>query len=110
MNELYDRGSDLVEAAAALRQRAGHRGASAAAPAVLGCLEAALRDLADASAALWTVTGEPPDSTDGSAPARRRQHERMRAGFRNLEVALQDAAGAAAAARSLAARVVHADR
>ena len=47
-NELYDRGCDLVEAAAAIRQLAGEPRAARAVPAVIGCLEAALAELSGA--------------------------------------------------------------
>ena len=51
-NELYDRGCDLVEAATAIRRVADTPEAARAVPAVLGCIEAALRELLWAAAAL----------------------------------------------------------
>ena len=51
-NELYDRGCDLVEAAAAIRQLAGDPRAARAVPAVLGCLEAVLHELSGTCAAM----------------------------------------------------------
>ena len=51
-NELYDRGCDLVEAAMAIRRVADAPEAVRAVPAVLGCIEAALRELLWAAAAL----------------------------------------------------------
>src|SRR4051812_23440194 len=47
-NELYDRGCDLVVAAMAIRQAARSPHAARAVPAVLGCVEAALHELAEA--------------------------------------------------------------
>jgi hypothetical protein len=51
-NELYDRGCDLVEAAAAIRRIADAPEATRAVPAVLGCIEAAQRELLWAAGAL----------------------------------------------------------
>jgi len=112
VNALYDCGCDLVEAASGLRKCAGHPDAVGAAPAVLGCMEAALRELAETSAALSAISDDPfTQGADKHAPARRLlRAERMRTGLRNLEVALQDAASSATAARSLAARVIHGRR
>ena len=104
VNELYDHGADLVEAAAALRERAGIPAAARAAPAVVGCVEAALRDLTAATAALERAVSSAVDDGADSRVSRRRA--RMRHGFTNLEVALHDAADAAAAARALAARAL----
>ena len=104
VNELYDHGADLVEAAAALRQRAAAADASRAAPAVLGCMETALRDLTAVTSALeQSVSAAVDDETE---PGTQRRLARMRHGFRNLDVALHDAAGATAAARALAARAL----
>jgi hypothetical protein len=111
VNGLYDCGCDLVEAAAGLPRQAQHPSALAAVPAVLACMETCLRDLAEASAALSTIGDPPAQRTNECVPARPlQQHERMRTGFRNLEVALRDAAGAAMGARSLASRVIHGRR
>jgi hypothetical protein len=107
VNDLYDHGCDLVEAARALRRGAEQPGVARAAPALAGCIETALRDLAEATEELERLR---PPAGDAHAPdahrrwARRR--ERMRHGFVNLEIALRDAADAAAAARSLAARAL----
>jgi hypothetical protein len=112
VNDLYDRGCDLVEAAAALRRRAEDPRAAPATAAVLGCIEAALQDLADASEALGRVSSAAIDGDsdeDGGARARARlegRRERLLRGAANLEVALHDAAAAAAAARSLAGRAL----
>jgi hypothetical protein len=51
-NELYDRGCDLVEAAVAIRRLADNPAAGRAVPALLGCVEAALHELACAAASL----------------------------------------------------------
>ena len=93
-NELYDRGCDIVEAAASIRQLAADPRASRAVPAILGCLESALGELRAACAALH-------ETTELATGARA---DRARRGFGNLEHALEDAETAAAAARSLAAR------
>ena len=103
-NELYDRGCDLVEAAAAIRRAAGERQAGRAVPAVLGCIESALEELLWASAALEQTT------TDLARPAScadlrtKLVVQRMQHGYANLQQALSDAHAAAAAARPLAAR------
>jgi hypothetical protein len=111
VNNLYDCGCDLVEAAAALRRQAQHPGALAAAPGVLACMETCLRELAEATAALSAIGDLSARRTNESAQARRvQQHERMRVGLVNLEVALRDAAGGAMAARSLASRAIHGRR
>jgi hypothetical protein len=105
-NELYDRGCDLVEAAAAIRRAAGAREAGRAVPAVLGCIESALEQLLWASAALeQTTTGltEPPDC---ASLRTKLVIQRMQRGYENLEQALSDAQAAAAAARPLAARAL----
>jgi hypothetical protein len=84
VNDLYDHGCDLVEAARAMRRGAGRPGVARAAPAVAGCLETALHDLAGAA-----------DELERLGPP---------ATFAGLALALREAAGAAAAARALAAR------
>jgi hypothetical protein len=105
-NELYDRGCNLVEAAAAIRRLASDPRAARAVPAVLGCLEAALHELRGACPAM-------EQTTDGATRERERRGandrlrtvaDRMRRGFTNLERALNDAEDAASATRSLAAR------
>ena len=105
-NELYDRGCDLVEAAAAIRQLAGDPRAARAVPAVLGCLEAALHELGGACEAMEETTERAVQARQrtGAEPVFDAVAARMRRGFANLERALFDAEGAAIAARSLAAR------
>ena len=105
-NELYDRGCDLVEAAAAIRQLAGEPRAARAVPAVLGCLEAAVHELSGACEAMEVTTERAVQARQrtGAEPAFDAVAARMRRGFSNLERALFDAEGAAIAARSLAAR------
>ena len=100
-NELYDRGADLVEAAMAIRRVAGSPEASRAVPAVLGCIDSALQELALASAALEQAMEE-----DDSAARTDRVVERMHRGYANLHAALSDAHTAAAAARSLTSRAL----
>jgi hypothetical protein len=99
VNDLYDHGCDLVEAARALRRDVHGPGAARAAPAVLGCVETALYDLRDTAAALNLASAAAGHGEHGPAPATGRQ-ARMRKGF----------ADAAAAARSLAARGLSAAR
>src|SRR3712207_1387489 len=106
-NELFDRGCDLVEAAAAIRAAAGASEAVRAIPALLGCLEAALHELAEATAALEQTTersGVGPTRGD-IAPVR----ERMHRGYGNLRQALTDAVLATTAARPLAGRLLAAN-
>jgi hypothetical protein len=98
-NELYDRGCDLVEAAAAIRQLAGQPRAARAVPAVIGCLEAALAELSGASVEMAETTERAAVTSTPDAVA-----QRMRRGFANLQLALLDARSAAMAARPLAAR------
>jgi hypothetical protein len=93
-NDLYNLGSDLVEAATGIARNAADPEAAAAIPALLGCIEAALDELRGAAGALREAGG-------GNDP----RHERLARGYANLGIALADAATAAAAARSLAARV-----
>lgn len=108
VNELFDHGCDVVSAAADLRTSADAPGAARAVPAVTGCLEAALRELALTAAALERAAAA--EEQQGSrAPGSRRRRARRHQGFVNLEVALHDAADAAAAARALAARVLEDD-
>lgn len=100
-NVLYDRGCDLVEAAAAIRSAAASPQAVRAVPAVLGCMESALGELLWATALLEATTDRVPG--DQKNVERR---ERMRTGFANLEQALSDAAHTSGAARALAARAL----
>jgi hypothetical protein len=97
-NELYERGAELAEAAAAIRRVVGERDAARALPALLGCVEAALGELNAASAGL--AEADRLVSTPG-----RPREERMRRGLANLGDALSDAQAAAGAARALVARV-----
>jgi hypothetical protein len=106
-NELYDRGADLVEAATAIRRVAASAEAGRAVPAVLGCIESALRELVLASAALEQTTADVAPSRPECLGRRTdRVVERMHRGFTNLREALLDAQTAAAAARSLAGRAL----
>lgn len=104
VNDIYNQCCDLVEAAAALRRAAGHPDVTRSAPAILACIEVALRDLTETTTALALVTARA-----GVAPAAARfadRHARMRQGFAHLVVVLDEASDAAAAARALAARVI----
>jgi hypothetical protein len=104
-NELYDRGADLVEAAMAIRRVAGSPEASRAVPAVLGCIESALQELAVASPSLEQATAEVASTTPGCLDRRAdRVVDRMHRGYANLQGALFDAHAAAAAARALTSR------
>jgi hypothetical protein len=103
-NELYDRGCDLVEAAAAIRRAAGSREAGRAVPAVLGCIESALEELLWASAALEQTTTDLTEPTGCASLRCKLITQRMQRGYSNLQQALSDAQAAAAAARPLAAR------
>lgn len=106
-NELFDRGADLVEAAMAIRRVAGSPEASRAVPAVLGCIESALQELAMATAALEKATAAVASTTPACADRRTDGVlERMHRGHANLQEALFDAHTAAAAARSLTSRAL----
>jgi len=101
-NELYDRGCDLVEAAAAIRRLCDDRDAARAVPAVLGCVESALHELGSAVSSLdeaFTEGGVPPEVV-----------RRLHRGYMNLGLALADAETAASAARGLAGRAALAAR
>jgi hypothetical protein len=104
-NELYDRGCDLVEAAAAIRRLSGAADAARAVPAVLGCIESALHELLWATGALEETTTR---SVAGQCadPRMQPRSERMQQGYANLQAALADAERASAAARSLAGRAL----
>jgi hypothetical protein len=95
-NELYDRGCDLVEAAIAIRSVAGDPAAGGALPALLGCVEAALRELGD-SVTRFDETARHAMPTEAMA-------DRLHRGFMNLGLTLADAELAAAATRGLAGR------
>ena len=106
-NELYDRGCDLVEAATAIRRVADAPEAVRAVPAVLGCIEAALRELLWAAAALEQTSARTVEQSPGYMDSRaKRSSERMQLGYANLQTALADAERASAAARSLAGRAL----
>jgi hypothetical protein len=95
-NELYDRGSDLVEAATAIRRLADDPAVRPALPALLGCIEAALYELGCAAASM--------DETSRHAMPTEAMADRMHRGFMTLGLALTDAELASAAARGLAGR------
>jgi hypothetical protein len=106
-NELYDRGCDLVQAAADIRRAAESPDAVRAVPAVLGCFEAALEELLCAAALLEQTTHRfVSDSPRGVAEADIGRVERMHLGFANLEWALADGQRTSAAARALARRAI----
>jgi hypothetical protein len=92
VNEVYDRGCDLVEAAMAIR-RVAAADIGRAVPALLGCVESALDELASASARLGTplesYTQRPPEAS---------------AGLDELSDALIDARDRASAAREAVSR------
>jgi hypothetical protein len=100
--ELYDRGCDLVAAASAIRQGVTDTDALPAFPALLGCLEAALRELGDAAASLQQTSGEPRQTP--ADPKAQAVADRLHRGYTNLRVAVRDAEAASCAARMLAAR------
>jgi hypothetical protein len=109
-NELYDRGCDLVAAAADIRRAAESPKAIRAVPAVLGCIESALEELLWATALLeQTTTQHMSAAALGIRAVRGAEHsDRMRQGYANLQCAIADAQRAAAAARGLARRSIHA--
>ncbi len=82
----------------AIRRLADDPCAGRALPALLGCVETALRELGCAVASMDDTRGR---STQTEAPA-----DRMHRGFMNLGLALADAELAATAARGLAGRSV----
>jgi hypothetical protein len=96
-HELYDRGCDLVEAAMAIRRLADDPGTERAVPALLGCVEAAMHELACAAVSLDETSGVDVPSAVA---------DRMHRGFMNLGLALADAEFASTAARGLAARSI----
>jgi len=104
-NELYDFGSDLVEAAAGIARRAADANAARAVPALLGCFEASLEELSVAVIGLQRVSCESPRALQ----TRRPSPDTLDRGYRNLVIALQDARDASHAARSLAARQAEAE-
>jgi hypothetical protein len=104
VNELYDRGCDLVEAAAAIRRTSRSAETAYAAPAMLGCIEFALAALGEAAIALGvaadTATAQAATQGQDRDEARIR---RMHRGFAKLEDGLHDTSRLAAAARALTA-------
>jgi hypothetical protein len=107
-NELYDRGFDLVEAAAAIRRAADAPEAARAIPAVLGCIESAMQELAWASVALEQTSAGILAADARCRPSTRvgAIGERLQRGHANLQQALFDAERASGAARSLASRAL----
>jgi hypothetical protein len=102
---MYDRGCDLVEAAMAIRRAALTSDITPAVPALLGCIECALDELADASAALSETPHAAQRRLNSSEVARRGATSgQVRQAFVNLETALEDARDAADAARAFASR------
>jgi hypothetical protein len=95
-NELYDRAFDLVEAAVAIRRLADDPRAGRAVPALLGCIEAALHELACAVASF--------DETSGRRMPTAAIEDRMYRGCMSLGLALADAELALTAARARAGR------
>jgi hypothetical protein len=77
-------------------------------PAVLGCIEAALRELAEGTAELELTTAEASTVRAHGCPTCTLdpRSERMHLGYANLRQALEDSERAAAAGRSLASRVL----
>jgi hypothetical protein len=108
INEIYDRGCDLVEAAMAIRRAASAFDVAPALPALLGCIECAVDELADASARLSDMPFEGRSDGIASSEVVRKRVGSDDAGAQalvGLENALQDARDAADAARAFAARV-----
>jgi len=107
-NELFDQGCDLVAAASAIRRAAGAPEAARAVPAVLGCIESALRELMWATAGLEQTSEDLVGQVAHDAQSAKLVPiaERMHRGFANLQQALSDGERASAAARSLAGRAL----
>jgi hypothetical protein len=107
-NELYDRGCDLVQAAADIRRAADSPEGVRAVPAVLGCFESALEQLLCAAALLEQTTNRfLSENPRGIADADHvRRVERMQLGFANLQWALADGQRTSAAARGLTRRAI----
>ena len=107
MNELYDRGCDLVEAATEMRRAAAGGDVARAAPAVLGCFETALEEMVATAAALERVTHEAVSERGIDTNAEwHERHARMRSGFSHLHRSLRDARDLAAAARTRTSRAL----
>jgi hypothetical protein len=107
-NALFDRACDLLDAAGAIRSAAGAPPAAPAAPAVLGCIEAALRELVQATTALEQASAQAIEtrSKGRAKPESDATVSRMHRGYDNLNQALADAERASGAARALAARAL----
>ena len=104
VNRVYENASELVEAAARLRDAAGREQAWPAHPAVIACIETTLSDLRETALAMACAPVEA-----GSGHSRHRRRSRVMLVRRTLEGlagALDDAAVAAAAARALSARAI----
>jgi hypothetical protein len=104
-NELFDRACDLLDAARALRSATGAPDAGRAAPAVLGCLEAALHELALTATGLEQSSAIDGGTRVGGEAEADPRVARMHRGYANLMHALVDAEAASSAARALTARV-----
>lgn len=96
--ELYDHACELVQATAAIRHSVADPDSADAVPALLGCVEAALRDLAFVADELERATNA------HAAKSTEKQRARAAHGHHNLQVALGDAAIAARVAQALVAR------
>ncbi len=107
-NELYDHACELVEAAAAIRNAADRPATVHALPAVLGCVQEAIRELSVANIAMERSAAEAMQvgAPVGDAHWRRRVTDRMYRGFENLSAALEDAQQATGACRALVARAL----
>jgi hypothetical protein len=77
-----------------------------AVPAVLGCMQDAIRDLNLAAVALERAAAEAVQARGRESDDRRRVIGRMRRGFQNLAAALDDAQQASGASRALVARAL----
>jgi hypothetical protein len=107
INEIYDRGCDLVEAAIAIRRAASAFDVAPAVPALLGCIECALDELADASARLRDMPFEARSAGVAGSEVVRRRAGSDDAGTQaliGLEHALRGARDTADTARAFAAR------
>jgi hypothetical protein len=107
-DDIYDPACDLVEATSRMRRVAAAPENGQIAPALLGCIETALQDLAWTTAALEHASvGLATEHRRGWSDRRSREGlERMQRGYANLQDALVDAERAAAAARPLVARAL----
>lgn len=110
-DDIYDPACDLVEATARMRRGAATLEDAQLAPALLGCIEAAIQDLVSTTASLeqTSVTVTTERAGEMADPRSRMLIERMQRGWTNLHEALIDAERAAAAARPLVARALAAN-